>query len=219
MGYISLYDFYSKIIPINEFIIQASEVSGQGKNEYTRYSIGLNFNILYLSNRQKLNIQLGNHQYLILCCFNYDTDKRRRGADKINRRVIHNNLFKNDIKNCKIPYINYINMLSKYKFIISPEGNGIDCHRHYEAILCGCIPIIEYNKDIEKKYEELPVLYTKDYSEITPQYLNQIYKKMLFKRYNYSKIMLSYYSQNERNEIREKGNYWCNFFLNKNAYT
>ena len=41
-------------------------------------------------------------------------------------------------------------MLSKYKFIISPEGNGIDCHRHYEAILCGCIPIIEYNKDIEK---------------------------------------------------------------------
>ena len=33
MGVISLYDFYNKIIPIKEFIIQASETSGSDKNE------------------------------------------------------------------------------------------------------------------------------------------------------------------------------------------
>ena len=218
MVYISLYDFYNKIIPINEFIIQASEISGNDKNEKTRYSIGLSFSILNISNKEKLDIQIGSHQNLLFSSFNYDTDRKRRGGEKINRRIIHNNLFKNGIKNYKIPYIDYINMLSKYKFIISPEGNGIDCHRHYEAILCGCIPIIEYNKDIEKKYDGLPVLYTTDYSEITPQYLNQIYKKMLFKKYNYSKLMVSYYSLSERNEIREKGNYWSNFFVKKKPY-
>ena len=45
MGYISLYDFYRKIIPVNEFIIQASGVSGNSKNEDTPYSIGLSYNI------------------------------------------------------------------------------------------------------------------------------------------------------------------------------
>lgn len=39
--------------------------------------------------------------------------------------------------------MNYFNSLSTYKFVISPEG--IDCHRHYEALLARCVPIIEHN--------------------------------------------------------------------------
>ena len=30
----------------------------------------------------------------------------------------------------------YFNNIGKYKFVASPTGNGLDCHRHYEAILC-----------------------------------------------------------------------------------
>ena len=138
------------------------------------------------------------------------TDQRRRGTEKINRKVIHNNLLKNGIVNQKLVYIDYIKNLSNYKFVISPEGNGRDCHRHYEAILCGCIPIIEYNEDMINKYKGLPVLYTKDYSEITPSYLNRKYKKMIYQKFNFSKLFLNFYSKQEIDEINEKSMYWKN---------
>ena len=39
-------------------------------------------------------------------------------------RKIHNNLLKNGIKNFKLNYYDYIFNISKFKFVISPEGNG-----------------------------------------------------------------------------------------------
>ena len=47
--------------------------------------------------------------------------------------------------------------LSKYKFILSPPGAGIDCHRTWEALYCGTIPIV-ISSSINELYEDLPVL-------------------------------------------------------------
>ncbi len=57
----------------------------------------------------------------------------------------------------------YFNSLPHFKFVISPEGNGIDTHRTYEALIFGCIPIVEYDINIQKKYEGCPIIFTKDY--------------------------------------------------------
>ena len=205
-------------IPINNLIIQASDKSGNSQNLDVDYPIGLSYNFLSLKDTDKCRIQLGKHENLVLCSFTTDTDWQRRKDMDVNRVIIHNNLYKNGIKNYKLEYGDYIFNLSKFKFVISPEGRGDDCHRHYEALLAGCIPIIEYNEKILKKYEELPVLYTKDYSEITPEYLIKIYNKMILKKYNFSKLMFSYFSESEREEIKEKGNFWCKKIINKNAY-
>ena len=35
----------------------------------------------------------------------------------------------------------------------------------------------------------------KDYSEITPEYLLKMYNKMIFKKYNFKKLYLSFYSK------------------------
>ena len=59
---------------------------------------------------------------------------------------------------------------------------------------------------------------SKDYSEITSEYLIKMYNKMIFKKYNFSKLMFSYFSESEREEIKEKGNFWCKKITNKNAY-
>ena len=218
MPKISLYDFYNKIIEPDEFIIQASNTSGDDKNNSNNYSIGLSFNILSLTHKEKLYMQIGKHENLVFSSFSINTDNIRRGTEKINRKIIHNNLLKNGILNYKLDYQRFIFCLTKYKFVISPEGNGSDCHRHYEALLCGCIPIVEYNEKIVKKYEGLPILYTKDYSELTPGYLNMVYRRMIFQKYNFSKLMLSYFSENDREEIKEKGNFWCQELFGKKAY-
>ena len=95
----------------------------------------------------------------------------------------------------------YYNELGKYKFNISPEGNGIDCYRHYETWISKGIPIIEYSKFIEKKYKNLPILWTKSYSEINDDYLNKIYGSFLDKKYDFRRLLLSCYEPSNRQKI------------------
>jgi hypothetical protein len=74
--------------------------------------------------------------------------------------------------------------------------------------LAGCIPIIEHNPLIEEKYKGCPILYTTDYSEITEEYLQQKYEEMLHKEYDFSRLFLSFYSNEEQKLIKHCGNYW-----------
>ena len=60
--------------------------------------------------------------------------------------------------------------------------------------------------------------YILNYSEITPEYLLKMYNKMIFKKYNFSKLYLSFYSENEIEEIKDKGNYWCDKLMNIKIY-
>jgi hypothetical protein len=45
----------------------------------------------------------------------------------------------------EIPYELYLQELAKCKYIICPDGNGIDCHRIWEAYAVGTIPILLRN--------------------------------------------------------------------------
>ena len=215
---ISLLKFYNIVIPPNKLIIQASDTSGKSKNLEHDYPIGYSYNYLLLSKKERNLIQIGNHEKLLLCCFSTDTDWVRRGNMLVNRKIIHNNLLKNGINNLKLKFEDYIINLSKFKFVISPEGNGEDCHRHYEALVSGCIPIIEYNEEILKKYNGLPVLYTKDYSEITPEYLIKMYSVIIKNKFNFSKLFVDYYNIKDREEIKSKGNFWCKKIIEKKPY-
>ena len=107
---------------------------------------------------------------------------------------------------------------TSYKFVVSPEGNGIDCHRHYEALLAGCIPIMERNALIEEKYRGCPILYTDDYSEITPTYLNAKYDEMKTQAYDFSRLFLEFYPPETQTEIKRCGNYWMKQLTGQTVY-
>lgn len=53
--------------------------------------------------------------------------------------------------------VSFRNMLRSQMFILCPPGNGIDCHRTWEAIYHGCIPVIETQDWLFGSYE-LPVM-------------------------------------------------------------
>ena len=40
----------------------------------------------------------------------------------------------------------YRKMLSTFKMVASPEGNGLDCHRTWEAMYLGVVPLVESNE-------------------------------------------------------------------------
>jgi hypothetical protein len=187
-----------------DLIVQASSICGG--DLWMPFPIGMSW--AYVKNFDKNNSwQIGYHNTLVLCAINYRTDSRRRQSG-INRKIILDNLQKNGIENKILEASSYFSSLPSYKFIISPEGNGIDCHRHYEALLAGCIPIIENNDQIQEKYKGLPILYTTDYSEITLEYLEQKYEEMKDIKYDFSRLFLSYYSILQQEEIKKCGTYW-----------
>lgn len=58
-------------------------------------------------------------------------------------------------------------LLQHHKFVISPTGNGRDCHRHWEALLVGTVPIIERDSALMEAMDGLPVWWVDSYKEVT----------------------------------------------------
>jgi hypothetical protein len=95
----------------------------------------------------------------------------------------------------------------KYPFWLSPRGMGIDCHRTWEAIYLGRIPIV-LTSELDPLYEELPVLILDDWNQINEEFLRKSYNDIMDKRkrreYNYDKLKMSYW----RNIVLKKTAYW-----------
>ena len=195
-------------------IVQASHPSGN--DSWTPFPIGMGH--AYPAQVSKGHgIQIGDHVNTVLCAIAPTTDRTRRRFGK-NRESILRTLSRNGIANVNLPAATYFSALPSYKFVISPEGNGVDCHRHYEALIAGCIPIVEHNPLIEKKYEGCPILYTKDYSEITEAYLERVYNDICKNDYNFSRLSLTNYHPSLQAQIRQHGNYWMERVTGKTWY-
>jgi hypothetical protein len=86
----------------------------------------------------------------------------------------------------------YLEDLSKYKFTLSPRGNGVDCHRTWEALLMGSFPITR-TSTLNSLYENLPVVIIEDWHEVTEDFLNRKYKEMSSKKYQWEKLYAPYW--------------------------
>ncbi len=198
-----------------ELIFQASVMDGS--DSWTDWPIGLGaqyVNVYHLGEK----LQIGNHENLVLSAFHPSTDIHRRGSSAINRSSIQKTLSQNGFSNSNIHPTVYFQKLPTYKFVISPEGNGIDCHRHAEALVAGCIPILERNPLTEAKYASLPVVWTTDYSEITEDYLLKCWNEMLDAVYDFSPLFVKSYDPITQRKIRVFGDYWANKHLGKSFY-
>jgi len=70
----------------------------------------------------------------------------------------------------KLNIQDFYNNIERSKYILSPEGTGIDCHRIYESIYFDAIPIIKSSL-MDKFYKKLPIIIVENWSEITENYL------------------------------------------------
>ena len=86
----------------------------------------------------------------------------------------------------------YYEILQKYKFVLSPPGAGIDCHRTWEALYNGCIPII-ISSTIDEVYQDLPVLIIKNWEEINEDLLKTTWESYIKKEWNYEKLNLRFW--------------------------
>ncbi len=78
--------------------------------------------------------------------------------------------------NQQVTQTEYYDQLTDHKFCVSPPGTGVDCHRHWECLYLGVIPIIQSDKYLDPIYERLPVLIVDSYDKLTKKYLQKKYK-------------------------------------------
>jgi len=64
----------------------------------------------------------------------------------------------------------WTNMIN-FKYVLSPHGNGLDCHRTWEALALGCIPIVR-TSPLDPMFAGLPVLIIKEWSDINQDFLD-----------------------------------------------
>lgn len=81
---------------------------------------------------------------------------------------------------------------AKYAFVASPSGVGMDCHRTWEAIALGCVPIVK-RSSLTPLFASMPVLIVENWSEVTSEYLQQQQQEFAAQKFNYSKILLIYW--------------------------
>lgn len=107
---------------------------------------------------------------LIYCNFDPNTNiiDRYDAIKKLQNKTFIDFEFK------KLDFESYLTKLSTYKYIISPPGNSIDCHRIWEAIYLKTIPVVL--KSLPMVYfKDAPILFINDWDDITQDLLYEKY--------------------------------------------
>tara|TARA_R110000824_G_scaffold1118_1_gene6089 strand:+ start:16476 stop:17309 length:834 start_codon:yes stop_codon:yes gene_type:complete len=102
-----------------------------------------------------------NKNNLVYCNFNISTNTLERtkclqysGMEMPNGNGGYHNL----------GFAPYLKELGESYFVLSPNGNGVDCHKHWESLYLKTIPIVTKSRNMEF-YEDLPFLIIDDWRD------------------------------------------------------
>jgi hypothetical protein len=140
---------------------------GSIKNSKVKpYPIGLDLS----TNRGK---RIKSYKQILNCLNKYrNFNKKKQFKVFCDVHLSQYNKFNNPIKNLfiklkyckhffflkkKTTYKNIVKFYSNYAFVISAHGNGLDCHRTWEALYLGAIVIVK-TSSLDNLYKDLPVI-------------------------------------------------------------
>lgn len=86
----------------------------------------------------------------------------------------------------------YIRDIRAHKFCICPRGNGVDCHRIWECLYLGTIPICIKHVSLEQ-FSNLPILFIDDWNDVTPGLLEFVYDKFEGVTWDMRQLYMSYW--------------------------
>lgn len=77
----------------------------------------------------------------------------------------------------RMDYEDFLDSMAQAIFVLSPPGWGADCHRHWEALLMGTIPVMLSTAN-DSLFRGLPVVIVEDYSLLTREILLSKYEEL-----------------------------------------
>lgn len=191
-------DYYVKTILNHNNVVRMYAQNGWGHHEkFTKIPIGLDYHTFIKYRvppvkQEELLTRIRDdsvpfHQRELLCFVNF-------GGYWQDRITAHKDIPKKLVYEMKTgtPREVIWKLQVRYAFVISPFGHGMDCHRTWEALVLGCIPIVR-KSPISDIFEDLPVLMVNKWSDINKDLLEKTIKNFKKKKFNYDKLNLSYW--------------------------
>ena len=77
-------------------------------------------------------------------------------------------------------------------FTLSPAGAGLDCHRTWESLLLGSIPVV-LRSPLDELFARLPAVIVDDWSEVTPSRLCSELDRIARNSFDFSQLELGYW--------------------------
>ncbi len=99
----------------------------------------------------------------------------------------------------------YFAMMNTYSFVASPEGNGPDCHRTWEALYLQCIPIVPKSTFIEYFVSlGIPIYIIENWDALTSfdeHFLEKTYSEMSLS-FKHPALYMDYWIERIQNECQ-----------------
>jgi len=87
----------------------------------------------------------------------------------------------------------YVGAMFSHKFVLSPPGSGIDCYRHWEALLCGAVPIVEYNPLVVELLAGLPAIIVRDWADVDAKFLRAKYDQLAATTFDFERLTTAFW--------------------------
>ncbi len=100
------------------------------------------------------------------------------------------------------PYPDYLADMAQWRFCASPPGNGIDCHRTWEALYLGVVPVVISSAG--GLLDHLPCIVVDDIAGVTLEEL-EVARLELVGPFAWEKLALSYWRERIRHTASQKG--------------
>lgn len=97
------------------------------------------------------------------------------------------------VKNPRPDYHAFCDETLDHYFVISPRGNGLDCHRSWESLYLNRYLVMKRYHGLEQLFEDLPVVFVDNWNEVTEELLQNKLIEFKNKLFNYEKLKFSYW--------------------------
>ncbi|MCB1148691.1 MAG: hypothetical protein KDK48_00865 [Chlamydiia bacterium] len=87
------------------------------------------------------------------------------------------------------PFKEYLKDIAKSYFVLSPEGNGIDCYRTWEALYLKAIPIVTKSTHMER-FKGMPILIIDSWEDYKNLKLSKELYERLWQEFDMTKVPL-----------------------------
>jgi hypothetical protein len=133
-------------------------------------------------------LPLTKRQPKIFCNWHFSIDRadRRTCYEQIDRSLCY-------FQEKPLPMANTWSLQAQYQFVLSPHGAGFDCHRTWEALMLGFIPIVKKAK-LNDLFTDLPVIEVSDWGEINLDFLEKSVEKIQEKLIRLEKLSMHYWN-------------------------
>lgn len=171
---ISFGDKIKSVIPPNVKKVWCQNFNGTPDDIITPLPVGLERKMWFPEQRKQERIQEVSEQetekdILVYMNFNTKTNPERERWYQYfkDKEWVYTEMIGNGSG-----FEHYLEMVSRSKFVLSPVGRGIDCHRNWECLYLGSVPIISnccYNQNM---FGDMNTLILKNFEDITEAILN-----------------------------------------------